>query len=93
LHLAEISADVAPGKVGVGLLEQAGWHMSAKRAAPYNITLVPLPAKCPAKRPELNPQENVWQPEFEIREAQITVFDIQSVEPHNCCTRFPWGQL
>jgi hypothetical protein len=24
---------------------------------PSNITIVPLPAKCP----ELNPQENVWQ--------------------------------
>jgi hypothetical protein len=27
------------------------------RAAKVNITLIPLPAKCP----ELNPQENVWQ--------------------------------
>jgi transposase len=35
----------------------AGWHTSAKLHVPGNITLVPLPAKCP----ELNPQENVWQ--------------------------------
>ena len=32
-------------------------HGSAKLVAPDNITIVPLPPKCP----ELNPQENVWQ--------------------------------
>ena len=57
LHLAEISAKVAPGKIGVVLLDQAGWHSSSKLVVPKNIVLVPLPAKCP----ELNPQENVWQ--------------------------------
>ncbi len=31
--------------------------MSSKLAVPANITLVPLPPKCP----ELNPTENVWQ--------------------------------
>jgi len=30
--------------------------MSDRLAVPSNITIVPLPAKCP----ELNPQENVW---------------------------------
>ena len=39
------------------LVDQAGWHMSAKLAVPANITIVPLPPKCP----ELNAQENVWQ--------------------------------
>ena len=57
LHLAEIATEVAPGKHAVLLLDQAGWHMSARLIVPPNITLVPLPAKCP----ELNPQENVWQ--------------------------------
>ena len=57
LHLAEISAAVAPGAHAVLLVDQAGWHLSAKLAVPSNITLVPLPAKCP----ELNPVENVWQ--------------------------------
>jgi hypothetical protein len=37
--------------------DQAGWHLSDKLVAPPNITLVPLPPKCP----ELNPVENVWQ--------------------------------
>jgi len=57
LHLAEVSAAVAPGAHAVVLLDQAGWHGSVALAVPDNITLMPLPAKCP----ELNPQENVWQ--------------------------------
>lgn len=57
LHLAAISQKVAPGRHAALLLDQAGWHVSAKLLVPENITIVPLPAKCP----ELNPQENVWQ--------------------------------
>jgi transposase len=57
LHLAEISNAVAPGAHAVLLLDQAGWHTTAKLAMPRNITLLPLPAKSP----ELNPVENVWQ--------------------------------
>src|SRR3954469_20649613 len=36
---------------------QAGWHQSKKLVVPDNITLMPLPAKAP----ELNPVENIWQ--------------------------------
>jgi transposase len=57
LHLAEISARVAPGRHAALLMDQAGWHMSAKLVVPSNITIVALPPKCP----ELNPAENVWQ--------------------------------
>jgi hypothetical protein len=57
LHLQEIGNAVAPGKHAVLLLDQAGWHMSAKLTVPANVTIVPLPPKCP----ELNPTENVWQ--------------------------------
>jgi hypothetical protein len=35
----------------------AGWHLTERLIVPPDITLIPLPAKCP----ELNPQENVWQ--------------------------------
>ena len=56
LHLAEISAAVSPGAHAVLLLDQAGWHLSEKLAVPPNITIIPLPPKCP----ELNPIENVW---------------------------------
>lgn len=57
LHLAEIAQAVAPGAHAVVLLDQAGWHLSKGLVVPDNITLVPLPAKAP----ELNPVENVWQ--------------------------------
>ena len=57
LHLAEISAAVAPHAHAVLLLDQAGWHLSDKLEVPSNITLIPLPPKCP----ELNPVENTWQ--------------------------------
>jgi transposase len=57
LHLAEIGAAVTPGKHAVLMMDQAGWHMSAKLIVPDNITILPLPPKCP----ELNPVENVWQ--------------------------------
>ena len=57
LHLAAISAQVQPGRHAALLVDQAGWHLSAGLVTPGNITIVALPAKCP----ELNPQENVWQ--------------------------------
>jgi transposase len=57
LLLAEIAATVASGGHAVLLLDQAGWHLSDKVAVPPNITLPPLPPKCP----ELNAMENVWR--------------------------------
>ena len=57
LHLAEIAAMVAPARHAVLLLDQAGWHLSGQLQVPPNITLLPLPPKCP----ELNVMENVWQ--------------------------------
>lgn len=57
LHLAEIAATVAPGAHAVLLLDKAGWHGSDALVVPENITLLPLPSKCPA----LNPVENIWQ--------------------------------
>lgn len=57
LQLAAISAKIAVGAHAALLVDQAGWHLSARLAVPDNITIVALPAKCP----ELNPQENVWE--------------------------------
>jgi len=57
LHLAEIAKAIAPGAHAVLLLDQAGWHLSARLAVPQNITIIPLPPKSP----ELNPMENIWQ--------------------------------
>jgi hypothetical protein len=56
-HLTEISACVDKGCHAVLILDRAGWHTSQKLDIPSNITLLPLPAKAP----ELNPVENVWQ--------------------------------
>ena len=39
------------------LMDQAGWHSSAKLDVPDNITIVLFPSRSP----ELNPVENVWQ--------------------------------
>ena len=52
LHLAAISDKVAPGRHAALLVDQAGWHLSEHLVVPSNITIVPLPAKCP----ELNPR-------------------------------------
>ena len=56
-HLKEISLAVDPGAHAVLILDQAGWHTSAKLDIPDNITLLSLPPRSP----ELNPVENVWQ--------------------------------
>ena len=56
-HLEEISATVAPGAHAVLLHDQDGWHTTKTLPVPDNITLLPLPARSP----ELNPVENLWQ--------------------------------
>ena len=57
LHLADISATVAPAAHAVLLLNQAGWHCSRAlvRARQYH------PQAAAAKMAELNLVENVWQ--------------------------------
>ena len=56
-HLDEIGRHVLPGAHAILLLDQAAWHTTGKLQAPVNITMIPLPPKCP----ELNPTENIWQ--------------------------------
>ena len=57
LHLAEVAQAVAPGAHGVMLMDRAGWHRAKELVVPDNLTLVLLPARAP----ELNPVENIWQ--------------------------------
>jgi hypothetical protein len=57
LHLAEIARTVEPNAHAAMLVDQAGWHMNHALIIPENISIIPLPAKCP----ELNPVENIWQ--------------------------------
>ena len=56
------------------------------RILPVNITIVPLPPKCP----ELNPQENVWQ--F-VRDNWLSnhVFDGVNTLLDRCCDA--WNKL
>ena len=86
LHLAEISAAVAPGAHAVLLLDQAGWHLSTALDVPDNITIMPLPPKCP----ELNPVENVWQ---YMRENWLSNRVFRSYEDivDHCC--HAWNKL
>jgi transposase len=86
LHLAEISAAVAPGAHAVLLLDQAGWHGSGRLEVPANITLMPLPPRSP----ELNPVENVWQ--F-MRDNWLSnrVFTSYDNILDHCC--FAWNRL
>ncbi len=39
------------------MVDRAGWHTTDKLVISSNITLMPLPARSP----ELNPVENIWQ--------------------------------
>jgi hypothetical protein len=57
LHLAEVAQAVAPGAPGVMLMDRAGWHCAKDLVVPDNLTLVLLPARSP----ELNPVETIWQ--------------------------------
>ena len=86
LHLAEIAARVTPGKHCALLVDQAGWHISERLVVPANITIVPLPAKCP----ELNPVENIWQ--F-MRDNWLSnrVFASYNAIVDHCCDA--WNQL
>ena len=86
LHLAEISARVAPERHAALLVDQAGWHLSERLVVPANITIVLLPAKCP----ELNPQENVWQ--F-MRDNWLSnrVFTSYTDIVDHCC--YAWNKL
>jgi transposase len=86
LHLAEIAATVAPGAHAVLLLDQTRWHGSEALVVPPNITLFPLPSKCP----ELNPVENVWQ--F-MRDNWLSNRIFRSYDDilDHCC--FAWNRL
>lgn len=57
MHLKEISRTVAVGAHAAVIMDRAPWHISKELKVPKNITLILLPARSP----ELNPVENIWQ--------------------------------
>jgi transposase len=86
LHLAEISLTVATGAHAVLLMDQAGWHLTPKLELPTNISIVAIPAKSP----ELNPVENIWQ--F-MRDNWLSnrVFGSYDEIVDHCC--YAWNKL
>ncbi len=68
------------------LMDQAGWHMTNALIVPENISIIPLPAKCP----ELNPVENIWQ--F-MRDNWLSnrVFESYDEIVDHCCDA--WNKL
>ena len=86
LPLQEISVAVAPGAHAIVIVDQAGWHFSKALEIPDNITLLPLPAKWP----ELNPVETIWQ--F-MRDNWLSnrIFPSYNDILDHCC--FAWNKL
>jgi hypothetical protein len=91
VHLDEIARTIAAGAHAVVLLDQAGWHTTAKLRIPENITLLSLPPRSL----ELNPTENLWQ--F-LRQTFLSnrVFETYEAILHAACTAWnavldtPW---
>ena len=86
LHLAEIALTVAPGAHAVLLVDQAGWHLSARLVVPANITILPMPPKSP----ELNPVENIWQFMRDNWLSNRVFLDYDDIVGH-CCDA--WNKL
>ncbi|MGH8164280.1 MAG: IS630 family transposase [Rhodanobacteraceae bacterium] len=86
LHLAEIATMVAPGAHAILVLDKAGWHISKALVVPANITLVPLPAKSP----ELNPVENIWQFMRDNWLSNRVFKSYDDIVDHCCCA---WNKL
>ncbi len=57
MHLKEISRTVARKAHAAVITDRAPWHISKDLKVPRNLTLILLPARSP----ELNPVENIWQ--------------------------------
>lgn len=86
LHLAEISASVAPGAHAVLVLDNAGWHQTGGAlAVPGNVTLLHMPPYAP----ELNPVENVWAL-LRGNKLSNTVFNTYDAIVDTCCEAWNW---
>ena len=94
MHLEEIAFHVAPGAHAVLLLDQAGWHGSAELVVPANITLMPLPPKCPELNALLSevegPVENIWQFMHDNWLSNRSFASYDDIVDH-CC--FAWNKL
>jgi transposase len=85
-YLDEFAKNVAPGRHAILMLDKAGWHTSTKLDVPENLMLLPLPAKCP----ELNPVENVWQFLRDNWLSNRIFFNHDDIVDHRCDA---WNKL
>jgi len=86
LHLAEISASVAPGAHVVLVIDGAGWQQTGdKLRVPDNIT----PLHLPPYSPQLNPVENIWA---YLRRNKLSnrVFETYQAIVDACCAAWQW---
>ena len=63
LFLAHVAREFADSFI-ILLVDRAGWHTSQRLPVPENIRLLPLPARSP----ELNPAEHLWE---DLREKTL----------------------
>jgi len=86
MHLDEISRSVAAGAHAVVLMDRAGWHKTDKLKVPENLTIILLPARSP----ELNPVENVWQYLRQNWLSNSVFLDYQAILDAGCSA---WNKL
>jgi transposase len=68
------------------VLDGAGWHRAGDLVIPERMRLYPLPAR----RPELNPTEQVWD---ELREKWLSNRMVDCQEPVECQVQKGWAAL
>ena len=73
LFLAHVAQQFS-GYCIVMLVDRAGWHQTPQLSVPENIRLLPQPAR----RPELNPAEHIWE---ELREKVLPNKSFRSLQP------------
>lgn len=80
LHLKEISRAVAKKAHAAILMDRAPWHTTAELKMPKNLTAIFLPARSP----ELNPTENIWQYMRENWLSNLTFQDEEDILNAGC---------
>ena len=83
--LVELSQAVAPGALGILLMDKAGWHTAGELRVPENLSLVFLPPYSP----ELNPIERLW---LHLRDNRLShcVFQTTAGIIDTCCEAWNW---
>jgi transposase len=79
LFLAQVAEDF-PDYFILMLVDQAGWHISRRLKVPENLRLIELPARSP----ELNPAEHIWEELKEKNFANKAFEDLDEVEENLC---------